>query len=103
VSNSGSGSFHADIDEQLEKIGRRRHVALSVHQFVVVPMFLRITDYVAALPSRLAGQFTDQLDVFELPLEARSYTIRPHGIRDTTPIQAASGCASRSARLLGSP
>jgi DNA-binding transcriptional LysR family regulator len=74
VSNSGSGGFHADIDEQLEKIGRRRHVALSVHQFVVVPMFLRITDYVAALPSRLVGQFTDQLDVFELPLEARSYT-----------------------------
>ena len=74
VSNSGSGSFHGDIDEQLMKCGRRRHVALSVHQFVVVPMFLTITDYVAALPSRLLDRFTDQLDVFELPFEARSYT-----------------------------
>jgi DNA-binding transcriptional LysR family regulator len=74
VSNSGSGGFHGDIDEQLKKIGRRRYVALSVQQFVVVPMFLTITDHVAALPSRLVGRFTDQLDVFELPLEARSYT-----------------------------
>jgi DNA-binding transcriptional LysR family regulator len=74
VSHSGSGSFQGDIDEQLENIGRRRHVALSVHQVVVVPMFLTITDYVAALPSRLLDRFTDQLDVFDLPLEARSYT-----------------------------
>jgi DNA-binding transcriptional LysR family regulator len=74
VSNSGSGSFHGPVDDQLEKIGRRRHVALSVHQFVVVPMFLRITDYVAALPSRLLSRFTDQLDVFELPFDAGSYT-----------------------------
>jgi len=75
VSNSGSGSFRGDIDEQLEKIGRRRHVALSVHQFVVVPMFLLITDYVAVLPSRLLDRFTDQLDAFELPFEARGYNI----------------------------
>jgi DNA-binding transcriptional LysR family regulator len=75
VSNSGSGSFHGDVDEQLEKIGRRRYVALSVHQFIVVPMFLRITDYVAALPSRLFDRFTDQLDAFELPIEAPSRTI----------------------------
>jgi len=72
VSYSGSGSFHADIDEQLEKIGRRRHVTLSVHQYVVVPMFLTITDYVAALPSRLLGRFTHQVDMFELPIESRS-------------------------------
>ena len=75
VSNSGSGSFRGHIDEQLEKIGRRRHVVLSVHQFVLVPMILQITDFVAALPSRLLDQFTDQLDAFEFPFEARGYTI----------------------------
>jgi DNA-binding transcriptional LysR family regulator len=75
VSISGSGSFHGDVDEQLKKIGRRRHVALSVHQFVLVPMLLRTTDHVAALPSRLLDRFADQLDAFELPFEARGYTI----------------------------
>jgi DNA-binding transcriptional LysR family regulator len=33
------------------------------------------TDYVAALPSLLLDRFTDQLDGFELPFEARGYAI----------------------------
>jgi hypothetical protein len=53
VSNSGAGSFRGDLDEQLEKLRRRRNVVFSVHQFIIVPMLLRMTDCVAALPSRL--------------------------------------------------
>src|SRR5262249_32205773 len=38
--STGGGSFRGDIDEQLEKIGRRRRVVLSIHQFILAPMFL---------------------------------------------------------------
>lgn len=75
VSNSGTGAFHGDIDEQLEKIGRRRNVVFSVHQFIIVPMLLRTTDCVAALPSRLLDRFASELDTFELPFVPRGYTV----------------------------
>jgi len=74
VSTSG-GSFRGDIDEQLEKIGRQRRVALSVHQFSLAPIFLRATDYVATLPARFVTRFTDELDVFELPFKAQGYSL----------------------------
>jgi DNA-binding transcriptional LysR family regulator len=75
VSNSGIGSFRGDIDEQFDKLGSRRNVVLSVHQFVLVPLILRMTDYVAALPSRFLDRFSDELDTFELPFVARGYTV----------------------------
>jgi DNA-binding transcriptional LysR family regulator len=74
VSTSG-GSFRGDIDEQLERIGRRRRVVLSVHQFILAPMFLRITDCVATLPARFVERFTDEVDTFELPFKARGFTL----------------------------
>jgi DNA-binding transcriptional LysR family regulator len=74
VSTSG-GSFHGDIDEQLEKIGRRRQVVLSVHQFSIVPMFLSVTDCVATLPARFFARFADAFDVFDLPFKARGYRL----------------------------
>jgi DNA-binding transcriptional LysR family regulator len=74
VSMSG-GSFRGEIDEQLEKIGRRRRVVLSVHQFIHAPMFLRITDYVATLPERFLNRFSDGLDRYELPFKSRGFTV----------------------------
>jgi DNA-binding transcriptional LysR family regulator len=74
VSMSG-GSFRGEIDEQLEKIGRRRRVVLSIHQFAIAPLFLRITDYVATLPARFLSRFTDELDTYELPFKARGITL----------------------------
>jgi DNA-binding transcriptional LysR family regulator len=75
VSISGTGSFRGEIDEQLEKIGRRRRVVLSIHQFAIAPMFLRITDYVATLPARFLNRFSDELDTFELPFKSRGFTV----------------------------
>jgi DNA-binding transcriptional LysR family regulator len=75
VSNSGVGSFRGWIDEQLETIGRQRRVVLSVHQFIHAPIFLRITDYVATLPSRFLNRFSDELDTFELPFKSSGFTV----------------------------
>jgi DNA-binding transcriptional LysR family regulator len=74
VSTSG-GSFHSEIDEQLGKIGRRRRVVLSVHQFSVAPEFLRSTDYVATLPARFIARFAAEFDLFKLPFKVRGYSI----------------------------
>jgi len=74
VSTSG-GSFRGDIDEQLEKVGRRRRVVLSVHQFILAPMLLRITDCVATLPARFVYRFADELDTFDLPFKARGFSL----------------------------
>jgi DNA-binding transcriptional LysR family regulator len=74
VSTSG-GSFHGFVDEQLDKLGYRRSVALSVHQFVIAPMIVASTDFVSTLPRRLAARFTDWLDMFELPFSARGFSL----------------------------
>lgn len=74
VSTSG-GSFHGFIDEQIEKLGYRRSVALSVHQFVIAPLVVASTDFVSTLPRRLAARFADRVDLFELPFSARGFSL----------------------------
>jgi DNA-binding transcriptional LysR family regulator len=74
VSTSG-GSFHGFIDEQLEKLGYRRSVVLSVHQFVLAPMIVEATDFVSTLPERFAQRFSDRLDMFELPFAAEGFSL----------------------------
>lgn len=74
VSTTG-GSFQGDIDLQLEKIGRRRGVVLSLHQFNLVPLFLKSSDYVATLPARFVARYADQLDLFDLPFKAEGYRL----------------------------
>jgi len=75
VSNSGLGSFRGHIDEQLEKLDRRRNVVYSVQQFILVPMLLQTTNCVAALPSRLLELFTGELDTFALPFVPWGFTV----------------------------
>lgn len=74
VSTSG-GSFFGFMDEHLEALGRRRRVALSVQHFTLVPDVLAHTDYVATLPYRLIARALAHVDVFELPFEARGFSM----------------------------
>ncbi|MFX1764705.1 LysR family transcriptional regulator [Paraburkholderia sp. A1RI-2L] len=74
VSTSG-GSFSGFMDEHLEALGRRRRVALSVQHFTLVPEVLAHTDYVATLPYRLVARSLDRVDLFELPFEARGFSM----------------------------
>jgi DNA-binding transcriptional LysR family regulator len=74
VSTSG-GSFFGFMDEHLEALGRRRRVALSVQHFTLVPEVLARTDYLATLPHRLIARYQDRIDLFELPFEARGFSM----------------------------
>ncbi|MFT4101773.1 MAG: LysR family transcriptional regulator [Burkholderiaceae bacterium] len=84
VSTSG-GSFHGYLDEQLEALGRRRRVAVSVHQFMMAPAIVEATDLVSTLPARFARRHADRLDLFELPLAVQGFNLyavwhpRAHG------------------------
>jgi DNA-binding transcriptional LysR family regulator len=74
VSTSG-GSFHGFMDELLDALGRRRHVALSVQHFTLVPDILGATDLIGTLPARLAARHADRLDAFELPFDVPGWTL----------------------------
>jgi DNA-binding transcriptional LysR family regulator len=74
VSTSG-GSFYGFMDEHLDALGRARRVALSVQHFTLVPELLVNSDYVSTLPSRFAQRHSKRLDLFELPFEARGFTL----------------------------
>ena len=74
VSTSG-GSFQGFMDEHLEPMGRARRVMLSVQTFTIVPEVLTHTDYVSTLPSRLVRRYSDRLDAFELPFDARGFSL----------------------------
>lgn len=86
VSTSG-GSFHGYMDEQLEKLGRHRHVALSIQQFTLAPAILQATDLVCTLPSRLAQRYGRVIDALELPFRAEGFTLslawHPRSHRDS--------------------
>ena len=74
VSTSG-GSFHGFMDEHLDALRRERRVVLSVQHFTLVPELLMRTDYVSTLPARFAERYRERLDIFELPFEARGFTL----------------------------
>lgn len=74
VSTSG-GSFHGYIDEQLKELEKSRHVALSVTQFNIAKELVKHSNFVCTLPSRLLEYFSDELDRFELPFQAKGFTL----------------------------
>jgi DNA-binding transcriptional LysR family regulator len=63
------------MDEQLERVGHRRTVSVSVQAYSLVPMVLEATDHVCTLPERFLARFTDRLDSFELPLALPDFTL----------------------------
>lgn len=69
------GGFYGCIDEHLEKMGKKRNVAISIQQFTLIPEILRTTNYVCTAPVRLAERFSHSLDAFELPFHAQSFSI----------------------------
>jgi DNA-binding transcriptional LysR family regulator len=64
------------VDDVLARLGARRHVALNVPHWLVVPEVLRATDLVAVMPERLARLAAAPEDGFalrDLPLESARF------------------------------
>lgn len=74
VSPSGA-SFRGYMDDQLAKLGKTRHVAISVASFLLAVHLVSESDYVATLPSRLAVRLTNFLEVSALPIEVAGFAL----------------------------
>lgn len=67
------GEFAGVTDQALAKLGRRRHVGLSVQSFLILPEILRSSDLLAVVPYRLVAQLSDIVH-FKPPLEIPGFT-----------------------------
>ncbi len=62
---------HIDADQELNRLGHRRDIAVRVPHFAVLPELLARTGFLSVVPSRVAGLFTRSSAVrtFVLPLD----------------------------------
>ena len=67
------GQFSGVTDESLAKIGRSRHVALSVTSFLMLPNILQQSDFITVAPKRVAQSFCN-LAIIAPPLEIPGFT-----------------------------
>ncbi|EPO6706507.1 MULTISPECIES: LysR family transcriptional regulator [Pseudomonas] len=74
VSPQGGG-LRGFMDEHLAHLGRRRHVALSVGHYHLVPPILASTDLVCVMPLNLLQRHHAQLDVIDLPFAVPGYAV----------------------------
>lgn len=70
-----AGSLWGVVDDELQKLGRARHVVASLPSFMAVPALVASTDLVAAIPRKLAETTSERLNVFDLPLENMDFEI----------------------------
>lgn len=74
VSPQGGG-FTGPADAALEAVGRRRTVALSTSGFLIVPEIVSQSDMIALIPRRIAGGWSDRVQVLEPPLAIPRFII----------------------------
>ncbi|WP_275288890.1 LysR family transcriptional regulator [Halomonas elongata] len=68
VSTSGGG-YEGAVDRALDKLGRTRHVSLSVQSYALAPIILDSSDHLCTLPGRFLRRFETMLDLFAPPLD----------------------------------
>lgn len=69
IVSSQGGRFAGVVDDALLALGRSRNVAISIQSYALAPLILASTDCVCTLPARFLGQFEDQLDLCDPPVE----------------------------------
>ena len=86
------GSLSGTIDDTLRELGYRRHVAVSLQHFALIPELLRQSDLLAVIPASLVR--ADDGLVLKICL-SRQRVIRNccSGTTATTPIRHSNGCA----------
>jgi DNA-binding transcriptional LysR family regulator len=67
VSTTGGG-FESLIDEELERLGRSRRVAVSVQSYLVAIELVATSDLVATLPHTLLAHRASDITAFEPPI-----------------------------------
>ena len=74
---SPSGDLSGIVDMELAKIGKTRHISLSVPQFLPALSILATTDLITLLPSRLAASQAARysLTTAKPPLEVRNFPV----------------------------
>jgi len=74
VSGDGGG-FEGLVDAALSRVGRSRHVAVSVQSYLAAIDIVRDTDLLATLPERLVGSAKRQVYVVAPPVKLRDITL----------------------------
>ena len=81
----------AEIDDELAKLGRKRHVVLAVPQFNGLGTLLAETDIVASVPDYTAAALTAAggLRAEDLPLQTQSFELHMawRGAQDNDPAE----------------
>lgn len=87
VSYEGEG-FHGVTDDALAKIGRQRHIGLSVSSFLVLPDVLAISDMIAVVPERMAENRAEMF-ICDTPVRVQGFTksMAWHGRTHRNPAQ----------------
>lgn len=68
-----AGALWGVVDDELKKLGKKRHVVASLRSFLAMPALIAQTDLVAAIPRKLAEKNTERLDAFALPFPAMPF------------------------------
>lgn len=71
----GGGGFCGATDTALEKLGRRRYVAVSVGSFLVVPELVARSDMIAVVPERLVREWRDRIQLLAPPLDIEDFQV----------------------------
>jgi DNA-binding transcriptional LysR family regulator len=71
------GSMRGVVDDALERVGRKRHIAVAVPHFLSAPFVVRNTDYVLTLAERVAKMVSPELDlvIASPPVELKGFTL----------------------------
>lgn len=74
----GAGLAHELLDRWLSRQAVQRELRLAVPQFMVLPMVVATSDFLAIMPSRVADQFAKMLPIklLQAPLKLPTYDIR---------------------------
>jgi DNA-binding transcriptional LysR family regulator len=74
---SRTGDSSGFVDTILAEVGLQRQVAFTVPSFLLAPIVLAQTDYIAVLPRRLVQMFLDMLDLVtcEPPFTQRKFPL----------------------------
>ncbi|MEW9586213.1 LysR substrate-binding domain-containing protein [Paraburkholderia sp. DGU8] len=80
ISVSSSESSHRSIDDSLRAEGMHRRIALRVPHFTVVPQILNRTDWMVALPRRVARLFNqgEEFAIYPMPVEVPEVEVTVH-------------------------